>query len=128
MALPSERHASGKGDIVEVAAIVFKQDRCFCAVHGRIAIAQENIEVTVVVDIAYRTTHRAPAAVETELWRDVGEGAITVIAPDPHRCAPTGAMACAQRIDRVLRTRVGELHDVEPAVVVNITAHTARAN
>src|SRR5689334_13740608 len=102
MALSSERHASGKGDIVEVAAIVFKQHRRFGAVHGRIAIAQENVEVPVVIDIAYCTTHSAPAAVETELWRDVGEGAVTVIAPDPHRCAPAGAMTCAQCVDSVL--------------------------
>src|SRR5215471_7848640 len=104
MPLAGEGHTSSKGDIVELEAIVFQQDGCFCAVDARIAIPEQDIQVTVVIEITDCATHGAPATSETALGRDVGEGAITVVAKHSQGRTALGTLACAQRIDGVLGT------------------------
>src|SRR6266852_2218568 len=80
MPLAGAGHTSSEGDVVELAAIVFQQDCCFCAVDAGIAITEQEIQVAVIVEIADRATHSAPAASETKVGSDVGECAIAVVA------------------------------------------------
>src|SRR6266852_4222213 len=128
MPLAGAGHTSSEGDVVELAAIVFQQDCCFCAVDAGIAITEQEIQVAVIVEIADRATHSAPAASETKVGSDVGECAIAVVAKDPRGRAAVGALACTQRINGVLGTRPGELHDVQPPVIIDVAAYTNKAD
>src|SRR5262245_56887692 len=102
MPLAGAGQPCGEADIVKAATVVFEEDRCFKTINTGIAIAEQELGMAIVVDIAHRAAHRTPAAGDAELGSDVGEGAIAIVVPDPRRRATGRAMPCTERVDGVL--------------------------
>ena len=78
--LPVERQARGEGDVVETFRHrSSSRTNGFEAVHARAAVAQDEIEVAVVVHVAEVAAHGAPAAIETQLADLQRERAVAVV-------------------------------------------------
>jgi len=111
--------AAGGGDVLEAAAAVVAE-HAIGNEGGVIGVAGANIEIepAVVIEIAEIAAHGVKDLVEADLFGDIGEGAVALVAEE------AGAVAGVRDAEDVgsdvadILDAVAVDHEVEPAVVV----------
>ncbi len=76
--------------------------------------------MAVVVEVAGISAHGAPATVQTDVAVAQRERAVAVIVINALRLAVRRTFAMTHGVNHILVIRPGELHDIEPAIVVVI--------
>src|SRR5512140_2126220 len=120
MALAGEWKAGGEGGVAEFLAVVFEQDERIETVEFGTAVAEHDIEVAVVIEIAEAAAHGAPAAGDAEFLVDLRECAVAIVVIDAHGLAVGRPFAMAQSVDDIVVIGPDELADIHPAIVVVI--------
>src|SRR5439155_34754 len=91
-------------------------------------VAQEEIEMAVIVQVTEVAAHGSPAAIDANFARTLGKCAVAIIVIDTRNRAIFGAASSSHGFDDIFVIGPGELHDVEPTVVVVIAPEAGAAN
>ncbi len=128
MTLTDKGQARREGHVVKFPAVVLEQYERFKSVHARTAVAQQDVQVAIVVQVAEVPAHGSPAAIEAEFAVPLRKRAIAVVMKHAANTASFRCVSGLHRINHVFVIRPDELHDVQPAIVIVIAPETGTAD
>src|SRR2546423_4257395 len=121
VALADERKSGCKSNVAESLAVALEQNQRLQAIHQRTAIAKDQIQVAVIIEIAGIAAHGAPALVDSQLTADFGECAVAIVAIHARGPAVRRGLAEANSMDDIfVQNGPAKLHQIEPAVIVDV--------